>query len=562
MALTETFLELAPEFGGTRFGPFKNMEIRLGSDPASNDIVLPENLGVLPNHVKLISQGDGSFIIAPIERTAGVFSFRSGGSAKQVTSPVAAQGASETYSADSFALVTPEGPRFYILLINQKSKPKSKESDFDRAKKRLSGRSLVSELKRQGLVTFLTTKGGAQIQRWGTFIKTGAILRPRYLIGGIAIAAGWLFAGGLGLVACQSAVGSAKAQRGLTECNTELDLYKGGSSSDSGPNLELYTARILGTDGTFSASLKGGLDNDTEFMDMYKAELRSLVLDENRRERLRWVYRTPASDFAKVRNEMRRAGWPESLVKVLPYAAALEGTGRGREWTFIDGDSLGNEVCGRGPMAMTWRQGQQLGLTGLSIDASFEYQKWQAMGDADRQAALRDAASTLRGFTPPEKIGPINRSPAENEQNIVCAFEGDPDVNEDPRSIDNTAELIRGLSSSVGPDARQIVSVDSNYGIIARLVRLYAADFNGDLRNLNLNSAAIMPSLALNETKRVKEYAMRRAAQTLARSVLIPCMASLDPGLSDLPIDNTIGPTPPPLDCIILEGLVKYDIKK
>ena len=207
MALTETFLELAPEFGGTRFGPFKGMEIRLGSDPDSNDIVLPENLGVLANHVKLISQGDGSFIVAPIERTAGVFVYRAGSSAKQVTSPIAIQGASDTYSADSFALVTPEGPKFYVLLVQATPQAKSKDDQFSQARKRLSGGSLFNELKRQGLVMFLTTRGGQYFQRWGTFIKTGAIFRPRYLIGGAAIVAGWLFAGGLGLVACNAAVG-------------------------------------------------------------------------------------------------------------------------------------------------------------------------------------------------------------------------------------------------------------------------------------------------------------------------------------------------------------------
>ena len=48
MSRNHTFLQLAPEFGGTKFGPFEHVEIRLGSDPANSDITLPEALGAAP----------------------------------------------------------------------------------------------------------------------------------------------------------------------------------------------------------------------------------------------------------------------------------------------------------------------------------------------------------------------------------------------------------------------------------------------------------------------------------------------------------------------------------
>ena len=40
----QTFLQLAPEFGGTKFGPFDQGEVRLGSDPSNSDITLPATL--------------------------------------------------------------------------------------------------------------------------------------------------------------------------------------------------------------------------------------------------------------------------------------------------------------------------------------------------------------------------------------------------------------------------------------------------------------------------------------------------------------------------------------
>ena len=111
MMREQTFLQLAPEFGGTKFGPFDHVEVRLGSDPSNSDITLPPTLGVADQHVKLIKQQDGSFIVAPVDRTAAVFHFRAGsGRPKQVLAPTAVS------NGDSFALVTPEGPRFFILL--------------------------------------------------------------------------------------------------------------------------------------------------------------------------------------------------------------------------------------------------------------------------------------------------------------------------------------------------------------------------------------------------------------------------------------------------------------
>src|SRR5688572_3538386 len=109
MARTVTFLQLAPEFGGTKFGPFDQVEVRLGSDPSNSDITLPETLGVAPQHVKLLKQQDDSFILAPVDKSAAIFHFRSGTARpKQVLAPTAIQ------SGDAFALVTPEGPRFYV----------------------------------------------------------------------------------------------------------------------------------------------------------------------------------------------------------------------------------------------------------------------------------------------------------------------------------------------------------------------------------------------------------------------------------------------------------------
>lgn len=558
MALTETYLELAPEFGGTRFGPFTGMEVRLGSDPAKNDIVLPENLGVLPEHVKLINQGDGSFIVAPVDRTAGVFVYRAGSGAKQVTSPVAVQSSVDTYSADSFALVTSEGPRFYVLSIMAKTEAKSKESAFGAARKRLSGRSLWSELKRQGLVLFLTNKSGQQLSIWFAFVKNGTILRPRYLIAGAAMLAGWIFAGGFSIVACSTAVDGVQAQDALGTCKTDLSICNGGG--DDATSLETYVARLLG-DGKASVQWKGALKADQEFNAAFRKELANLVNSENSRDQLRWVYRRPGSDFARIRNEMKRKSWPDELIRVMAYTAATKGRAAEREWVFLEGDSLGDEVCARGPMAITWRQAMNLKLSPVAYTTMMSANDYGAAGDPEKAAALRESAATLRNHVPPEADGflPFQRANPFNDNTAFCIY-ADEDISQDPRDRENMSELITQLGKTVGPSARGVPSLDANTGGLNRLIRFYAADYNGDFNKLDLSSGGALPSSMLNDTKKVKDYALSRAAETLAKAVVIPCLARLDPNYDDLPLDKTIETEVDPLHCINVFGIVEYNL--
>jgi hypothetical protein len=115
MAKRQVFLQLTPEFGGTKFGPFQGAEIRLGSEPGRNDIVLPEGLGVAPEHARLVKQPDESFILSPVERTAQIYLYRvDGRPPKPVQSPIA------VVMGDGFSLVTQEGPRFIIVLEMEK----------------------------------------------------------------------------------------------------------------------------------------------------------------------------------------------------------------------------------------------------------------------------------------------------------------------------------------------------------------------------------------------------------------------------------------------------------
>lgn len=560
MALTETFLELAPEFGGTRFGPFSAMEIRLGSDPNSNDIVLPENLGVLPNHMKLIAQGDGSFIVAPIERTAGVFVYRPGSSAKQVTSPIAIQSASDTYSADSVSLVTPEGPRFFVLTVMQKPKEQEKGSAFSKARSRLSGKSLWAEVKRQGITQFLTTRGGQMFQRYGTMVKSGTIFRPRYIIMGATILIGWAFAGGLGILSCNTAVLAKKADNEVKSCKDSKALCCGESSNGENLSVEQYAAKVLGQNDERATEWYQAMRNDAKFMEAFQQELTSLMENPERQRRLEWVYKRQGTEFALLRQEMKNAGWPEPMIRVFPYVAAIEGAGfNEREWTFLESDSLGGESCGRGPMAMTWRQAYNLKFDNFAMDAPLSYGKVGVTGAEDMANILTDSAATQRTFEPPEDWGKIIYTQTSNAQGMVCLHNDEEEGNTaDPRSRQNRKELVKALGKALGPGASKLPALDSDFGMEARLLMYFAADYKGDFKNLDLSSGGGLPTALLDSAKPVKAYAMQKAAETLAKAVFIPCMARKDANRKDYKLEKTIGDVPKGQTCGVLTIPIEY----
>ena len=108
MAMKDTFLNY-PRTWRSAVWAFVGMEIRLGSLPAPrNDVTLPEDLGILPEHVKIISQGDGSFLVAPVERAAVVFVWRSG-RPQNKSRPHMPFSPQTKFSADAFHWVRSKG---------------------------------------------------------------------------------------------------------------------------------------------------------------------------------------------------------------------------------------------------------------------------------------------------------------------------------------------------------------------------------------------------------------------------------------------------------------------
>ncbi len=104
-----TFLQLPPELGGLRFGPFDQW-IQIGSDPKRNQIVLDPAHGVFPAHCAIGVQPDGRYSVTPVTPECKVFIMPAGQQQVwPVTSPVQAN------HGDMVIFGTPNGPRFHIL---------------------------------------------------------------------------------------------------------------------------------------------------------------------------------------------------------------------------------------------------------------------------------------------------------------------------------------------------------------------------------------------------------------------------------------------------------------
>jgi hypothetical protein len=108
VAVRPTYLQLPPEMGALRFGPFPGA-VSFGSDAKRCQIVLDPSHGVFPVHATLSSLGDQRYSIAATTQQGKVFVIPYG----QVHAwPV--NGAVEARIGDFVVLGTPHGPRFQI----------------------------------------------------------------------------------------------------------------------------------------------------------------------------------------------------------------------------------------------------------------------------------------------------------------------------------------------------------------------------------------------------------------------------------------------------------------
>ena len=542
MAKTMTFLQLSQEFGGTRFGPFDQVEVRLGSDPEESDITLPPALGVAPQHVKVLKQQDETYILAPVDRTAALFYFRStGGKAKQVTAPLACK------AGDSFALVTPEGPRFFL---QSEKNPKAIAAAAAESegpgwgginKPNIKADGILKEIKRRGFAKVFATRLGNMAMNGWRMVKTGQIFSPLYIVGGMMLLSGYLFSFGScgALYRTNNAKKSYQGQ--LTQCRDQCGIDE---TQEGDPTFADLTKNIL-VDRTW----KDVVRDDAELRTAYVQQLKAIYADP---DRYSWVYKKKDSPYTRFRDALDTQGLPPNLVRTLAFAAARGG--RPDQAWFRVFDSEGAAVCGRGPLGLTYRNAMNLGLTTLQPDALADPQVAES-NDLEKQKALLDATLRNAGTEMEYRDDLIDHEGTELQGGPQCLFLDGTDDRDDPR------EVARALRSKIGGSATGMVPGEgSGYWVASRMAALFAHDFRYDLANVEFdsNNPPSTSLIARQIPKNNVEFAIREAAALMARATAIPCMARFDKDIKDPP--EWFLKEPPQLgQCAILRAYVEFD---
>lgn len=206
-----TFLQLPPEQGGLRFGPFNGI-VQIGSDPRRCQITLDAGQGIYPMHATLVEAGGGLYHFAPVEMGAKAFVVQQG--SPQVW-PV--QAAVQVKSGDSIIVGTPAGPRFQVIggppgmasqgpgpamagvgaggmlgalgsmMSGPQRHPSRQQTSF--------GQGIADEFARRGRARMMTQSPFREIAMLQTRLRSGNLFNPVTIVGVLFTIAGMLSAG-------------------------------------------------------------------------------------------------------------------------------------------------------------------------------------------------------------------------------------------------------------------------------------------------------------------------------------------------------------------------------
>lgn len=203
------YLQLPPQLGGTRFGPFTK-RIDIGSDRKLNQIVLDSRQGIFPTHAVAVQTDTAVLTVQPARPQAQVFVIPNG---QMQTWPV--HGPVLVHPGDVLVFGTPAGPRFQVwvdpkhlkgrdqILTEAKSKGgeagamhalgAAVDSIFGAPKQG----GIRGELQRRAQAELLTKGPGRGIYQLWTRARSGVLTSPRTIVA-LAIALfGLVTTGGL-----------------------------------------------------------------------------------------------------------------------------------------------------------------------------------------------------------------------------------------------------------------------------------------------------------------------------------------------------------------------------
>jgi hypothetical protein len=522
------YLRLSDDFGGTRFGPFEGVEVTLGSNEA-NDITIPETFGVIPDHAKVILQEGRGILITPVSQTAGVYVWKGRASKpSQISTPTAVR------HGDSFAMVSPQGPRFFIEIDLLPEEMLSKRRGL-KGQDRVSKAALKKEGLRQMLLRVMTTGWGQRISKAWWFVRSGEIFLPRNIFMITAIGGGWVMGT---LAMCNK----ADAEQELAAVEAKLDIVESRKGSAEIISLENQLARVTGIPSFIDLPNEEALllEIKAQAARIYKKSHKYKWLtdgkESNRQFKLFLDTYKAIQDWSKISEDTRR---------ILPWIGSthrLFQAGEDLSWWAVSEDSRGKKVCNRGPLSMTWTQAYHLGMD-TKLDF-FTDEELPGEGE-DTLKALRRSANRSPNFdksTITEDLMLVTRRPKNDDYNFCRVEEG-------AEGRDALSKLQRALA----PGRKGLPDSDSDsYRItVATLMKFYAVDFSPEV---DLSS-----SLRVDfDDEAAEKWVTERTAKTLAAAAVLPCLLVTESKKTEL-VKEFAEDGYQPIDCILLKYVVENE---
>jgi hypothetical protein len=533
------YLRLSPEFGGTRFGPFEGLEVRLGSDADNCHIVLQAELGVHSEHVKLIRQGSDNLILAPSARTSAVFLWK-----REAKRPVQLTTATAVRRDDSFSVVTPEGPRFIIELDElpeelQEARAKEKGSKTGRG--RLNKDAFAREGKRQ-IWSRLLVLGPAQIaQRAWTYIASGAIFRPRNIIMGAVLLSGWVTGG-----AAMCSRGSLKTDLKVTNqryesCSEERAFAENLAGDSTEFSFEQLAANVVG-----SVGLGTTLANDDVLRGAVKRRAKAILANAASYD---WLIQGKGSRAAKFTAWRERLAAEEDLDGDSRALLVWLGATKGRGEFAVRSDSETTQVCGRGLTRMTYRQAISLGMD-AQPDA-YIHRDYQSVREdrTRREELLQSTIRTAGGEDLPDSIE-TDVAPITQGVSACLHISGEDDRLRPKRIVNMMVNMMAKEAEDLPPGD------DSPAAGVARVAKFWASDLvmvDYRQRQPGITFADAQVSTVLDPWEAKGQWVLKQTADTVARAIVVPCLAVLN---TDDPAnaENIFGPDlPSPVNCLVMD---------
>lgn len=531
------YLTQTAEFGGQRFGPYEGMEVRLGSSPERSNIVIPEFFGVAKDHARVLRAQDTGLVIAPSERTAGVWLWKA-----DARRPVQVVSATAMRSGDAIALGSPDGPRFVVEIAPLPADVVAKRKSSKRGIGNLTG----DKLAQAGWSLFLArlyafSPIGMAMNVWYR-IKSGAIFNPRnfllMLMGGAAMVgpmAGAAIAWFKGL----------EIER-VKEENESLKADRDAAGTGSGVGIENQTPDELYRSVLKAPTLAGGMQAEADLQTAVASAAKRLV---NTPDLYRWLIDPNSLGDPRVAQFVSTRKMLEALVKsedldaitasYLLYASTM-GTQGATEFDIVK-DSSDAHACTRGPLRLTYRQAKSLGLN-AQVDFVVEGEDMSSSKDlsilVQKMIPALQAAGVPTDPLPTIQFKPVNA----NGVNNGCAYvEGD-----DERTRDSSLKQM--VKTQFGTDASDVPSAAASIGALGRIAKLYAADIKG---NNYANSAAMVTfrNGVASGLAEQSAWPLQRSADAMARAAIIPCKARMAHDYQKL--TDTFGKLPEQITCLV-----------